>query len=306
MRTTSSPGPDGFGPAFYRKFWPVVGGAVMAFVNAFHQGTADFGRINQAHVVLLPKKVDVTTADGCRPVSLQNYASKLAAKILTTRLQGVVTSLISDLQTGFVKRRSITDNFLFASELLQCWLRGTVAGLDVDHPSHGAHSGAAQWCAGAVDPLPRGLRQGDPLSPYLFIIVADLLHRMVTNVSTPTVLRHLLVDDLECLVIQYADDTLVQVRRLKVVLDDFAAVTGLGINFTKSTFIPINVEDVHTASMAAILGCSVGGGGSPRPILGSPFPTPKSPPASSTTWLSREHCILGWRVHTLTRGGVSH
>jgi hypothetical protein len=120
MRTTSSPGPDGFGPAFYCKFWPVVGGAVMAFVNAFHQGTADFGRINQAHVVLLPKKVDVTTADGCRPVSLQNYASKLAAKILTTRLQGVVTSLISDLQTGFVKGRSITDNFLFASELLQC------------------------------------------------------------------------------------------------------------------------------------------------------------------------------------------
>jgi hypothetical protein len=104
------------------------------------------------------------------------------------------------------------------------------------------------------------------LSPYLFIIVVDLLHRMVTNVSTPTVLRHPLVDDLECLVIQYADDTLVllrakqaQVRRLKVVLDDFAAVTGLGINFTKSALIHINVEDVHTASMAAILGCSVGG-----------------------------------------------
>jgi hypothetical protein len=120
MRMTSSPGLDGFGPAFYRKFWPVVGSAVMAFLNAFHQGTADFGRINQAHVALLPKKADVTTADGFRPVSLQNCVPKLAAKILTTRLQGVITSLISDLQTGFVKGRSITDNFLFASELLQC------------------------------------------------------------------------------------------------------------------------------------------------------------------------------------------
>jgi hypothetical protein len=80
-----------------------VGGVVMAFLNAFHQGTTGFGRINQAHVVLLPKKVDITTADGFRLVSLQNCASKLAAKILTTRLQGVVTSLISDLQTRFVK-----------------------------------------------------------------------------------------------------------------------------------------------------------------------------------------------------------
>jgi hypothetical protein len=99
MRTTSSfsPGPNDFGPASYRKFWSVVGGVVMAFLNAFHQGTPGFGRINQAHVVLLPKKVDITTADGFCPVSLQNCAPKLAAKILTTRLQGVVTSLISDL-----------------------------------------------------------------------------------------------------------------------------------------------------------------------------------------------------------------
>lgn len=48
-------------------------------------------------------------------------------------------------------------------------------------------------------------------------------------------------------------------RRLKVVLDDFAAATRLGINFTKSAFIPINVDDEHAASLSAILGCSVGG-----------------------------------------------
>jgi hypothetical protein len=71
------------------------------------------------------------------------------------------------------------------------------------------------------------------------------------------------------------------VSRLKVVLDDFAIATGLGINFNKSAFIPINVEGAHAASMAVILGCSMGG--FPRPILGSPSPTPKSSPASSTT-----------------------
>jgi hypothetical protein len=150
-------------------------------------------------------------------------------------------------------------------------------------------------------PCRRGLRQGDPLSLYLFIIVADLLHRMVTDAAAPTVLRHPLVDDLECSVIQYADDTLIllraedaQVRCLKVVLDDFAAATGLGINFSKSAFIPINVEEAHAASMVAILGCSVGG--FPRHTLGFPSPTTRSPPVSSTTWLSR------WNA--ASRGGV--
>jgi hypothetical protein len=193
MRTSSSPSPDGFGPTFYLKFWPVMGGAVMAFLNAFYQGMADFGRINQAHVVLLPTKVDVTTADGFRPVSLQNCAPKLTAKIITTRLQGVVTSLISDLQTGFVKGRSITNNFLFAFELLQCWRKrgappsprsstseklsilytgaprrhpqGAVVRLDGDHPIHRAHCGAPQWRARAVDPLPPWATLSGPAEP---------------------------------------------------------------------------------------------------------------------------------------------
>jgi hypothetical protein len=119
MRSSSSPNPYSFGLAFYHKFWPVVGETVMVFLDAFHRGRVDFGCINQAHVFLLPKKVDITTADRFRPVNLQNCMLKLSAKILTTRLQGVITSLISDLQTRFVKGHSITDNFLFALELLQ-------------------------------------------------------------------------------------------------------------------------------------------------------------------------------------------
>lgn len=97
MRTASSPGPDGFGPAFFRTFWPVVGDPLLAWLASFHAGTADLSWINLAHVVLLPKKPGVATADGFLPISLQNCVPKLAAKVLTNRLQPFITDLVAPL-----------------------------------------------------------------------------------------------------------------------------------------------------------------------------------------------------------------
>jgi hypothetical protein len=92
----------------------------------------------------------------------------------------------------------------------------------------------------------RGLRQGDPLSPFLFNIVADVLQQLLLLASRAGLLLHPLVDDLPCPVLQYADDTLIIIRaipehvsNLKRVLDEFSAATGLSINFHKSTFVPI-------------------------------------------------------------------
>jgi hypothetical protein len=41
MNSTSAPGPDGFGPSFYRSTWEFVGTAVMNFLSSFYDGTAD-------------------------------------------------------------------------------------------------------------------------------------------------------------------------------------------------------------------------------------------------------------------------
>jgi hypothetical protein len=89
----------------------------------------------------------------------------------------------------------------------------------------------------------RGLRQGDFISPYLFLIVADVLPALIRHDDT---IKHLVAPDLPCPILQYADDTLIllpadrlQVLRLWQLLDQLAEATGLKINYSKSTMVPM-------------------------------------------------------------------
>jgi hypothetical protein len=109
----------------------------------------------------------------------------------------------------------------------------------------------------------RGLRQGDPLSPYLFLLVANVLQQMIRQDPG---MYHPLLPGSPCLVLQYADDTLIIMRadsagavRLKEILDQFAAATGLTINFHKSTLVPMHVPEFDLASIRLALGCRVEG-----------------------------------------------
>lgn len=116
MNRNSSPGPDGFGPNFYRAIWTTVAPSVMQFVNAFYQGTADLERTNRSYIVMLPKHPAAVKQGDYRPICLQNCPSKM----LTTRLQKEISRLIDIDQTGFIKGCSISENFVYAMELVQC------------------------------------------------------------------------------------------------------------------------------------------------------------------------------------------
>lgn len=109
-----------------------------------------------------------------------------------------------------------------------------------------------------------GLSQGDPISPYLFIIVADVLQRLVQKGASDGLISHPIDPSLPCPVLQYTDDTLILIKGdltgiacLKRILDSFSRATGLHINFQKSTFIPMNIDTAEAATMAAALGCCI-------------------------------------------------
>lgn len=155
----------------------------------------------------------------------------------------------------------------------------------------------------------KGLHQGDPLSPYLFIIVTDILRRLIDEACRSGVLHHSTGVTGCCPVLQYVDDTLTLVRghlddvaEVKGILDAFAAATGLVINFHKTTFIPMNVDPADAASMAATLGCLISS--FPQPYLGLPISPTRLHVSDFVPLVSKfDKYLAGWKGRLLSSGG---
>jgi len=120
MKTDTAPGPDGFTPLFFRANWELVKHDLLAFLNAFHAGTADLECVNKAYLALLPKKAASLLAKDYRPISLQNCVTKICTKGMMLRLQQFIPHLVHSDQTGFIKGRCITENFIYAIQVIQC------------------------------------------------------------------------------------------------------------------------------------------------------------------------------------------
>jgi hypothetical protein len=126
----------------------------------------------------------------------------------------------------------------------------------------------------------RDVRQGDPLSPLLFVQGADLLQALVNLAYQNGLLSLPIPASSDFPIIQYADDTIivlpadpVQLSVFKDILDQYAAFTGLKVNFEKSSMFPINISQEEANDLAQIFNCQLGA--MPFTFLGLPMGTTK-------------------------------
>lgn len=153
-----------------------------------------------------------------------------------------------------------------------------------------------------------GLRQGDPFSPYLFIIVADVLQRLITQAFRQNELCHPLRSNEPPVTLQYADDTLIIAAAsvaattiLKNTLHDFALATGLVINLQKTSLLTIATDDPTQNNIAATIGCNLSS--FPLIYLGLPLSPLKLPLSAFDPILdSFRKLLFGWVARLLSRG----
>ncbi|GLT80127.1 hypothetical protein SLA2020_515820 [Shorea laevis] len=300
MKGLKSPGPDGIQPIFYQKHWNVVSGTLHSFVNkALIDGFFDHWLL-QAHIALIPKGESPDVIQKFRPICLLNVAYKVLSKVIVNRLRPHLQHLIGPLQSSFLAGRSTTDNIILSQEAIHSMrrMKGRKGAMAFKIDLHKAfdsvdwdflHSTLVDFnLPGPLiklimfsvttlqlsilwngEELPyftpqRGLRQGDPLSPYLFIMVMEKLSHMILSRVQQRLwkpfqisrggfaLSHLFfADDL----MLFCEASHSQVDVVMDCLTEFSNRSGLDINLAKSKlFISPNVQSQVANSMSSSCG----------------------------------------------------
>jgi hypothetical protein len=347
MNGDKAPGPDGFSMAFFQKCWTVLKQDFRAVFSEFHNSCHFERSLNATFVSLIPKKADAVEIKDFRPISLVGGVNKMISKVLANRLKSVLGKLISSSQNAFIGGRQILDSVLIANECLDSQLRSGEAGLlcKLDLKKAYDHVNwdfllymlqrcvfGERWrkwikfCVSAVkfsilvNGTPTGffqslqeIRQGDPLSPLLFVVVMEALSRMLNESMLQSLLSGFSVGikDNEALVVNhllFADDTLIfcgaqaeHVQNLRCTFLCFEAVSGLRINLGKYELVPIGkVDDVE--SLAHILGCRIGS--LPMTYLGMPLGASfKSLSIWNGVIEKVERRLASWKKLYLSKGG---
>ena len=278
-----APRSDGFGSKFFQTYWHIIHKDICVAIRSFFFHGKLPPSLNHTIITLIPKRENPSSPYHFRPISLINTIYKAISKILVQRLCPILQREISPFQNAFTKDRSIHDNLLVAQEILNTFHKSKnrtgwcALKLDMEKAydrvewdflwqclhAMGFPAQWVQWVQECVSNVSysvkvnghttqwfrptRGLRQGDPLSPYLFILCMEafVMQLSITAASpgsgigfklqpnTPTIPCLLFADD--CLLLCKA--TSAACNKLKSHIDDFCTLSGQLVNFHKSAII---------------------------------------------------------------------
>jgi hypothetical protein len=272
-----APGPDGFTSDFFHHCWPLIRTEVWEILEDSRATGQILQALNATFITLVPKEGQAHHPKQFRPIALCNVIYKLLTKVIARRLKPILPTIISPEQSGYVEGRQILDNIILAHEVIHSLQKtktpGMLLKLDLSKAfdkisweymqamllAFGFDQGWVTWIVNLtssaffsllINGVPskpfspsRGIRQGDPLSLFLFIILAEGLSRSIHAAIETKLLTGLSLHGISPPIShsQFVDDTLLmgsptvrEANSLLDILQTFSDASGLDCNKDKS------------------------------------------------------------------------